>query len=103
MANSDYSMYDTEDQEMPAPKGALDVSVKKLPMTTQFQIGNHNITVINPEYVEVLQRKLTLIENKFKLIEDEMRILKQKSNQHAKDASSIRTQLYRKIDRDQSW
>lgn len=102
MIDDEYvSQYNTEDYEAPAPLAAVqsNISVKKLPMTTQLQIGSDTVSVINPEYVESLQRKLIGMENKFKLLEDELRQMNQKISKQVNLITRISAELDRKIDR----
>lgn len=101
MVDDDYvSQYNTEDYEPAAPEAVQsNISVKKLPMTTQLQIGPDTVSVINPEYVELLQRKLVSMESKFKLVEDEMRQMNQKINKQLNLISRMSAELDKKIDR----
>ena len=100
MVNDYVSQYNTEDYEAPAPgAGQSGISIKKLPMTTQLQIGSDTVTVISPEYVESLQRKLISMESKFKLVEDEMRQMNQKIIKQAAFISRMSAELDKKIDR----
>ena len=101
MVDDDYvSQYNTEDYEASVPEAIQsNISIKKLPMTTQLQIGSDTVSVISPEYVELLQRKLISMESKFKLVEDEMRQMNQKINKQISLISRMSAELDRKIDR----
>jgi hypothetical protein len=101
MADDEYvSQYNTEEYEPSTPSvEQSNISVKKLPMTTEIRIGAHDISVINPAYVEALQRKLLAMENRFKLLDDEIRMMKQKTSKQTDLIARLGSELDKKIDR----
>lgn len=100
MADKDMSMYDTDETEIKQPFGRPSIMIKKTPLTTTIRIGNDEIQVINPQYVNDLQTKMAQMENRVKVLEDELRQLRANTRNSVAVIKDLRSQMDRKIDRD---
>lgn len=76
--NKDYSMYeDDDDQIQTVPLKNSGLSVKKNDnVTTDIIISGQRITMINPEYVFRLQRKIAELESKIKIMNGDFEALR---------------------------
>jgi hypothetical protein len=79
MDNDTTSMYDTRDFNQPVKIPTKEIVVKKNQFTSEVKIGDHTITVINPEYVDYINQKLTEMTAKCAMLENELRNIKQES------------------------
>lgn len=91
MSDTDFTMYDTDDEESPRSKTDNPISVNRLPLTTELKIADKTVNIINPDYVMSLQRKLTHLDSRVKFLESEVKSLR--SNQRLQE--SIRNLNYR--------
>jgi len=71
------SMYDTRDADQPVKGPAKEIVVKRSQFTSEIQIGDQTIVVINPEYIDYLNQKLSEMSAKCNSLENELRYLKQ--------------------------
>lgn len=98
MAEDDLGMYDTEsDVEVKQPFGRPSIHITKTSITTTIRIGDQEVVVINPQYVDQLQRRLVAMENKMRFLEDEIR---RTAHNDRSAMARLRSQLDGKIDRE---
>jgi len=69
-------MYDTDDFVTDQTQSEFTVSINKMPIVTEVKIGDKTIAIVNPEYVESLQKKLTYMDNKIRFLENEIKTLR---------------------------
>lgn len=76
--SKEFDMYDTDTDDISTDKNDSDmrISVNKLPSVTEIKIDGKTISIINPEYVNAMQRKLTYMESKVKFLENEIKTLR---------------------------
>lgn len=72
-----YSQYNVEDElEMPEFEESKGISVVKLPLTTEIKIGNQTVSVINPDYVDKLVKRISTLERHLTSVTTEIKRMK---------------------------
>jgi hypothetical protein len=96
----DLSMYDSDEQvQVKQPFGRPTISIIKAPMTTTIKIGDQEIQVINPKYVEDLRNQLIQMSNKIKKLESDISSVNSNNRNRDMMVRDLRSQLESKVDR----
>jgi hypothetical protein len=76
MSDKELGMYDTDDFVVDKTDTDVNVSVNKMPVVTELKIADKTISIVNPEYVNSLHRKLTYLENRVRTLETELKTVR---------------------------
>jgi len=89
--------YNTEDYEPPQKRD--NPFNKNVPMMQSLWTGTNSADVINPQYVLSMQRRLNSMEERFRIMTDEIQVLKQTIRQQTNQLRTVQSELNKKVDR----
>ena len=102
MADDDtYDMYDTDGMDIPkARDDGFKLSSTSRGMMLEIDINGHKVEVINPEYVQDLQRLIQNLNERIAVLDRTVKSMVFDHRKQQQSVSSLQTQLDRKIDRE---
>ena len=80
MADDITMQYNTDDDDL-TPKPTNSVAVKTDQYFNEITVGNQKFKVVNPDYLQIMQRRVQELEHRCATVETELRNLKAQTRQ----------------------
>jgi hypothetical protein len=95
-----YGMYDTDGFEPPTTDDGFKLSSTVKGMMLEIDVNGHKVNVINPEYVQDMQRLIYDLSERLKVLDRTVRTLVFTNRNQQRLISNLQNQLDGKIDRE---